>query len=301
MSVNFQHLKTFCTVLSENSMTAAARKLFLTQPAISQQIKLLEEQVETPLLVRGVRRVKPTPQGEVLFSYSQRILKLANQAELAIKTVGVGLSGPLRVGTLNSIGLNLLGPVFGMFLKGNSKVRLQLKYESGANLSKMLEKNEIDLLILPDANEEFGIEPRDTEKFPLTKTEMVFVNSGKETSPTTIDLKDINDKPLVMISGQYPGFESFLAKELKKVGVIAKPIFESSNIGTLKKMIETGVGWGFLPLHSVQKQLENYKLKSVKIMGFEYSMQLVCYRSKTKANDPTTELFIKVLIGQKDD
>lgn len=299
--MNFQHIKTFCTVLSENSMTAAARKLFLTQPAISQQIKLLEEQMGVELLVRGVRRVKPTPQGEILYNYSQRILKLTNQAELAIKTIGIGLSGPLRVGTLNSIGLNLLGPVFSMFLKGNSKVRLQLKYESGSNLLKMLEKNEIDLLVLPDANEEFGVDPRDTEKFLLTKTEMVFVNSGKETTPSAIELKEINDKPLIMISQQYPGFESFLSKELKKVGIIAKPIFESSNIGTLKKMIETGIGWGFLPLHSVQKQLENYQLKRIKIMGFEYSMQLVCYRSKTKANDPTTELFIKVLIGQKDD
>ena len=281
-------------------MTAAARKLFLTQPAISQQIKLLEEYIGAPLLVRGVRRVKPTPQGEILYNYSQRILKLSSQAELAIQTVGIGLSGPLRVGTLNSIGLHLLGPVCSIFLKGNSKVRLLLKYESGASLLKMLEKNEIDLLVLPDANEEFGIEPRDTEKFLLTKTEIVFVTSGKDVTPTTIDLKDINDRPLVMISGQYPGFESFLAKELKKVGIIAKPIFESSNVDTLERMIETGVGWGFLPLHSVQKYIENYRLKRINIRGFEYSMKLVCYRSKTKANDPTTELFIKVLIGQKD-
>ncbi len=281
-------------------MTAAARKLFLTQPAISQQIKLLEEYMGVELLVRGVRRVKPTPQGEILYNYSQRILKLSSQAELAIQTVGIGLSGPLRVGTLNSIGLHLLGPVFGIFLKGNNKVRLLLKYESGASLLKMLEKNEIDLLVLPDANEEFGIEPRDTEKFLLTKTEIVFVTSGKDVTPTTIDLKDINDRPLVMISGQYPGFESFLAKELKKVGIIAKPIFESSNVDTLERMIETGVGWGFLPLHSVQKYIENYRLKRINIRGFEYSMQLACYRSKTKANDPTTELFIKVLIGQKD-
>ena len=63
--MNLQQLTTFCKVLSEGSMTAAAEKLFLTQPAVSQQIRALEDEMGVSLLVRGVRQVKPTMQGQL--------------------------------------------------------------------------------------------------------------------------------------------------------------------------------------------------------------------------------------------
>ena len=61
--MNFQQLTTFCTVLSEGSMTAAAEKLFLTQPAVSQQIRNLEEELKVDLLLRGSVRPDPPPKG----------------------------------------------------------------------------------------------------------------------------------------------------------------------------------------------------------------------------------------------
>ncbi len=71
--LNLQQLSTFVTVISEGSMTAAADKLFLTQPAVSQQIRNLEEELGVDLLVRGVRQIKSTPQGEVLYEHAKRI------------------------------------------------------------------------------------------------------------------------------------------------------------------------------------------------------------------------------------
>ena len=66
--LNLYQLQTFVTVVSEGSMTAAADKLYLTQPAVSQQIRALEEELGVELLVRGVRQIKATPQGEILFN-----------------------------------------------------------------------------------------------------------------------------------------------------------------------------------------------------------------------------------------
>ncbi len=66
-------------------MTAAAEKLFLTQPAVSQQIRNLEEEMGVELLVRGVRQVKATLQGQILYDYAKRILHLTQQAQVAIQ------------------------------------------------------------------------------------------------------------------------------------------------------------------------------------------------------------------------
>lgn len=298
--MNLQQLKTFCTVLNEKSMTAAAQKLFFTQPAISQQIRQLEASIGVELFVRGVRKIKPTSQGQMLYEYAQRILNLADQAELAIQTMGVGVSGPLRIGTLNSIGLHLIGPTFSMFLKSNHQVSLQLRYAQGHQLIRMIEMGEIDLAVLPDALEEYGRDPKDCEKLFLADTELCLMASAKNQSlPKSIpSLKEISNRPFVMVSGEYPKFENFLQKEFKKQNIVPKTVFESSNIGTLKRVVETGVGWGFLPSHAIKKQVHTNRLKKIAIKNFHYSMKLVCYRSKACANDTTSEVFLKVLTGR---
>ena len=117
--LNLYQIQSFVTVISEGSMTGAADKLFLTQPAISQQIRNLEDDLGVELLVRGVRQIKPTLQGEVLYDYAKKILQMAQQAEIAVRAMGAELKGQLRVGTLNSIGVHLMSSIVARLLKHN--------------------------------------------------------------------------------------------------------------------------------------------------------------------------------------
>ena len=122
--MNLQQLITFSTVISEGSMTAAAEKLYLTQPAVSQQIRNLEDEMKVNLLDRGSRHAKPTVQGQMLYDYAKRIIALTQQAQVAIQTMGEGVKGALRIGTLNSLGLQLISPAISGFMKHNSKIGL---------------------------------------------------------------------------------------------------------------------------------------------------------------------------------
>jgi DNA-binding transcriptional LysR family regulator len=294
--MNFQHLKTFCTVLTEKSMTAAAQKLFLTQPAVSQQIRNLEDEMGIELLVRGVRQVKPTAQGQLLFDYAQKIISLAEQARLAIQTMGAEVSGPLRVGTLNSLGLYLIGPVFSLFLKNNSSVRLQLKYGGGSEIIELLEKGELDLAILPDAKQEYGSDPEDTDKELIFHDEMWLVTSNREKNvPKQITVKEFAEKPTIHLTKEYPGFEHFLSRELKKTGALERPVFESSNVGTLKKAVESDVGWGFLPAHSIRKQVATNRMIKVDVVDMHYRVDLFCYLPKSKVRAKATDVFLQIL------
>ena len=148
--MNLQQLTTFCTVLSEGSMTAAADKLYLTQPAVSQQIRALEDEMGVSLLVRGVRQVKPTMQGQLLYDYAKRILHLTNQAEVAIQTMSQEISGHLRIGTVNSMGLYLISPIIGMFLKHNNNLNVKLEYGNFSQTLEAMRNSEVDVAILPD-------------------------------------------------------------------------------------------------------------------------------------------------------
>ena len=101
---------TFCTVISEGSMTAAANKLSVTQPAVSQQIRSLEKELGVKILVRGVRSIRLTVQGQLLYNYAKKILDLTQKVELAMHNMSDELEGNIQVATLNSIGLNLITP-----------------------------------------------------------------------------------------------------------------------------------------------------------------------------------------------
>src|SRR4051812_15727265 len=270
-NVNLQQLTTFCTVLAEGSMTAAAEKLFLTQPAVSQQIRNLEEELGVDLLVRGVRQVKPTLQGQILYDYAKRILHLTQQAQVAIQTMSQEVQGHLRVGTLNSIGLYLVSPIIGMFLKHNAKLHIKLLYGTGEKVISDMRNNLVDVVILPDLKSEYGIEFPDFEKRFLFRDELWLVGSGRDTTlPPSIEMRQFNQKPIISFSDRYPSFRSQLEKKLQESKLEIAPVFETDNVGTLKRVIESGLGWGFLPSHAIKKQVRAGRMVQVQVDDLKY-------------------------------
>ncbi len=297
--MNFQHLTTFCTVISEGSMTAAAEKLFLTQPAVSQQIRNLEDELNVELLQRGSRQAKPTAQGQILYDYARRILALSQQAQLAIQTMNVEVEGTFRIGTLNSLGLYIVSPVIGLFLKHNARLAVHLIYENGQNLISAFERGEIDIMILPDAMIEYGLEPKNVEKKLLLQDEMWLIGSGKDSQlPADIEVQDLPIKPFVKIMERFPNFEKELNKVLAKEGIQLAPVFETVNVGTLKRVLESGLGWGFLPAHSIRKHVRTGRLNSVPVSDFSYTMNIFYYYKKNLLDENAkrmAEVFYRAL------
>lgn len=298
--MNLYQLTTFVTVVSEGSMTAAADKLYLTQPAVSQQIRNLEEDLGVDLLVRGVRQIKPTPQGEVLYEHARKILQLAQQAEVAIKSIGAELKGQIRIGTLNSIGLHIMSPLMGRLMRHNPDLLIKVDYKSGEELVKAFKKGQFDVLVLPEVKTEFGLELEGVEAKFLLKEEMWLVRSGKETDvPAQITAKDLGKFPLVNFVDEFPGFNQKVEKLMASNGVKMKSIFESSNVGTLKRVIESGLGWGFLPAHSIRKQVRAGRLNHVHIKEFHYEIDMTYYFRKVSEARQLAEILYQTIATQE--
>jgi len=295
--LNLHQLSTFVTVISEGSMTAAADKLFLTQPAVSQQIRNLEEEVGVELLVRGVRQIKATPQGEILYEHARRLLQQVQQAEVAVKSMGAELKGHMRIGTLNSIGLHLMSPIIGRLMRHNPELMIRVDYRKGEDLIKAFKKNEFDVLMIPEAESEFGAEmDANVERKFLGKEEMWLVGSGKEANlPQQIHLKELRKFPYVKFSEEFPGFQKQLSDRLGSAGVSEQPIFESSNVGTLKRVIESGLGWGFLPAHSIKKQVRGGRMTRIHIKDFDYQVDFVFYYHRKSENKILCETIYQAL------
>lgn len=298
--LNLYQLQSFMTVISEGSMTGAADKLFLTQPAISQQIRNLEEDLGVELLVRGVRQIKPTLQGEVLFDYAKRILQLGQQAEVAVKAMGAKVSGHLRVGTLNSVGVQLMSPIVSRLLKHNPNLNIKIDYSKGEDLIEAFLAGDLDVLILPDTDTEYGKNLGDVEKQFLFKEEMWLVGTGKDSDlPKQIQMKDYSSYPVISFTGEYPHFNKMLEKEMKSADVELSPIFESTNVGTLKRVIESGLGWGFLPSLAIKKQVKMGRLTHVHVKQLNYEVEFYYYSRKKADIKPITEVFYQALQQQE--
>ncbi len=294
--MNLQQLVTFTTVISEGSMTAAAEKLYLTQPAVSQQIRNLEEETGVELLVRGTRQARATLQGQLLYEYAKKIIALTQQAQVAIQTIGEGVQGSLRIGTLNSLGLYLLGPLVGTFLRHNAKINMALMYDDGISIFKALEKGELDAAILPDVEVEYGLKPTGLEVRELMKDDVWLVASNKEMGlPQSVSVKDLNLKPFVRFSEKNSSFNEKLRNELMRQNIKLKPVFESNNVGTVKKVVESGLGWGFLPSHSIKKQVRAGRLINVECTDLKYSVNINYYLRKTEQNTQVSEIFYRAL------
>ena len=294
--MNHQQLTTFCTVLAEGSMTAAADKLFLTQPAVSQQIRNLEEEIGVNLLERGVRKVKATLQGQLLYDYAKKILHLTQQAEVAIQTMSQEISGDLKVGTENSIGMFLVSPIIGLFLKHNTKLNIKLSYGQPENILEKMRSGEIDMAILPELKgDDTHIADTFDSKF-LMKDEMWFVGSGKDTSlPKIIPFSEFNSRPVIYYSDMYPDFKDLLEEKLGENQVEFFPVFESDNVGTLKRVIESGLGWGFLPAHCIRKQVRSGRLTLIQVDGLKCSVNLNHYYRKGELIKKMSDVFYRAL------
>lgn len=295
--LNLSQLQTFVTVVAEGSMTAAADKLYLTQPAVSQQMKNLEDELGVELIVRGSKQIKMTAQGEVLYEHAKKILSLVQQTEISIKSVGAQLRGELRIGTLNSIGLHLMSPVVSRLLKYNPDFKIKVDYATGDALIQSYKKGELDILVLPEVEKHFKVTLPESKSQVLFQEEMWLVGSGKdEFYPPQLQLAEIKKIPYVHFAKEFPEFDQLLKD---RVGTL-QSVFESSNVGTLKRVIENGLGIGFLPSHSIRKQVRGGRLNHIRVSDFEYKMDFIYYYKAAESTAEAAQILFQAITGDQE-
>lgn len=280
-------------------MTAAAEKMSLTQPAVSQQIRNLEDELGVELLVRGVRQVKPTLQGQILFDYAKKILHLSQQAEVALQTMSQEVAGHLRIATLSSIGLYMVSPIIGLFLKHNTQLRVKIVYGTAEKIISDMRSQNVDAVILPDLRTEHGIEFPNYESKFLFKDEMWLVGSGRDSSlPASSDIRGLASRPVIRFTDTYPTFRQLMERRLNEAKIKIDPVLETENVGTLKRVVESGLGWGFLPSHSIRKQVRAGRLVQVQTDDMRYSVNVNLYCRKDPAMNPIYDVLYKALQQQ---
>ena len=276
--MDLNQLSVFCAIIAEKNMTSAAERLKVSQPTVSRHIKLLEEELGVALFDRKDRELLPTVQGQIFFGYAQKILNLAHKAAQSVQSLPPAPKGSIHIAALNYLGMTLMAPAISHFLKPDSDFCVRLSYGSVSEIIERMKKKEVDMVLMPDLREEYSLSLPYYESLLLFEDPILLVGSRKDHSlPEKITLADMGQKPFVYFLDMFPQFHLYLEKKKKDYDVQWKPFFEVNNLGTLKRMIEQGRCWGFMPAFSVQKQIQMGRLSAVQVEGIHYSMNVQVY------------------------
>jgi DNA-binding transcriptional LysR family regulator len=122
------------------------------------------------------------------------------------------------------------------------------------------------------------------------------VATGKDLDcPKEINIKNIDQRAWVQFLGEYHQFDKALDLKVKEYNIKLNSVFESSNVGTIKRVIESGLGWGFLPSHSIRKQVKLGRMTKVHVNDFQHKVEICFYNeSQAKQKDLIDFLFQSV-------
>ena len=167
--MQIESLKVFCDLAETKSFTKAAQINSVTQSAVSQTISALERRFNSLLIERSKKNFRLTPEGDVFYDYSKRILQTCDALHSKLQEIENVISGNIRVATIYSIGLHVLPPYVKRFLKRYPTVNVHVEYRRDNQVYENVLGNVVDLGLVayPDPRRQAGDRPLRKDKLVL--------------------------------------------------------------------------------------------------------------------------------------
>jgi DNA-binding transcriptional LysR family regulator len=265
-AVTLQQLRAFAVVAKHLSFNKAADELCLTPPAVSMQIKGLEQALRVQLFRREGNRVDITLPGEHLLFYTQRVLSTLKQAEMTMAGIRGAVHGPLTIGMVSSCNYFLPG-VLARFLEEHPCVEPRLVVSKRHLLIDMLQSRALDLAVVARPPEEstMRIEPFAPLRNVIVAAPTHPLASRRRAEPAA--LRDCRFIVRQEGSATRAAMECFLLAHDLRVPYA----MEVGSNEAVKQAVRAGLGVGFLPMHAVKLECEVGALKVIDIGDHGYA------------------------------
>jgi DNA-binding transcriptional LysR family regulator len=241
--VELHQLRCFVAVAEEGGFNRASARLRMTQPAISYQVKQLEKEIGQPLFYRRPRGISTTEAGRVLFHYARNIFEMVRRTHHAIERLSNGVSGEVRIGTVNSVGMYLLPEVLQNMRRKYPDARPTILFRNSYEIMEALASNQVDMAIVanPSPDRRFRHEAVLNERVSLVCGRNHPLFELNQIKPS--ELRDVH---FVSLTEENPTGR-MVRDYLAKLGVTGEPVVTTDNVETVKKMVEVGLGVALLP------------------------------------------------------
>jgi LysR family transcriptional regulator, transcriptional activator of the cysJI operon len=270
--MNIESMRLFCRVAEEGSISQAARLSYISQPAVSKQIRQLENRYGTALFDRKDGRLMLTEAGKILYPYAKDIIKSDHYSIQAIQEMLGAHNHTLNVGASLTIGEYLIPGILGNFKKDHSEIQFSLLIGNTPYILSKLDHHEIDIALIEGT---FNHSKYITQKF--ADDELILVASyhhrwGKRES---IGIQELTEEKMIWREKE-SGTRQIVEDALKDYGILEKVgnAMELGSLQSIKSAVEAELGISILPKITVLRELQFNILREIPIKDFVFMRDL---------------------------
>lgn len=263
--MDIRQLKYFYTIAEEGQITSAAKKLHMAQPPLSQQLKILEDELGVKLIKRGSRHIQLTDSGKILMNRARQILELTSSVKKEINDFSKGLKGTLSLGTISSSGAVLLNEKLLKFHKEHSDIRFEIYEGNTYELIDMLNKGIIEIGIVRTPFNALNFECKYAIEEPMIAA--IPVKSSWIPKKDMISVNDLKNKPLII----YRRFEQLIYEACIEHGFEPEIFCKNDDARTAILWANAGLGIALVPKSAfglaansnlIYKEIKSEKLRT---------------------------------------
>jgi DNA-binding transcriptional LysR family regulator len=285
-------MRVFAAVAQQKSFTRAARELHLTQPAVSQQLKLLEAELDLPLLEYVGRNIHLTAAGEELLGYATQLSDLLREAGESFAAMRGLKRGILKLGAVSTA--KYFAPsLLSAFMLEFPQVQIKFTVGNREEIIKQLADNEIDLVIMGRPPRELVTTAESFAKHPLVIIAPPDHPLAK--SKRKVPLKQLATENFV-IREEGSGTRASMEHVFREQGVPFQASMEVSSNETIKQAVMAGMGISFISRHTVSLEIAAGKLVTLKVSGLPVVRDWYVIHLREKRLSPITVAFRTFLL-----
>lgn len=285
-----QQLRIIKAIATETSFTRAAEILFISQPSLSKQLKILENRVGILLINRDKNKISLTEAGQLFLQYAERILALCEESCRALNDLQNGDRGNLTVGASQTIGTYLMPRVLALFAQNYPQINLKVQVDSTRIIVKNVVDRDIDIAVVGGDVPEILKKNLEIESFVDDELSLIIPKSHPF---ATNNRKLINKDDLYHLNfialNPNSTIRKFIDNILIQNNIETKQfniIMQLNSIEAIKTAVSLGLGAAFVSSSAIEKEIE---LKTIEIINIENikitrTLSIItnpdCYRSK---------------------
>ena len=286
-------IHSYILVATLTSFSKAAELLHLTQPALTRQIKNLEDELGQLLIERRGRSLALTPAGEVFLEYAKQIINLADTARETVHHF-TSIRGRLTIGAGTTNTIFRLPDILKNYRQTYPQVEIRIRNGDSNLISRLVYENAVDLGLVTTVNPTLNLETK--MLFP----DRILLVAPPGFSRQQLTMEELTAESFILFrSGS--GFRRFLDEQFYEYQFIPKVTMELESIEAIIRLVASGLGWAFLPEIAIATELANHELCQVMIGGWKPMIRHthLIYRRDKYLTWPIQAFFqqLKSLIG----
>jgi len=274
------------------SCTAAAQRLCVTQPAITAQIRKLEDQCALKLFKKRGRNIHLTDEGTALFHYARRIFECEREAEDAIEEMRELKRGVLRLGTTKTYARYFMPVLITTFHEAYPQIKIHLDEGSSLDMIGSLSGLKNEVAVIARVAEDPAV-----TFIPLSHEELVLILAPSHplAQKDAVSVKELAEEPIIMKEAG-SGTRLKVNGLFERHGCTLNILMETSNAEFIKQLVQQGEGVSFLVKEAVSTELQEKKLATVPLMGEELYLDVsIAYLKNERLSRPA-QTFVDILL-----